>query len=193
MIVEAKDELRPYIESCPCPVIGSNPVCRPDHGAHDRRAWNRPRFAVGCMKRTLVWSSALLAACVLGLAGCTTRSDVAAPSVPDPAHSSRNSIDWAGTYEGVTPCADCPGIRMRLTLQRDGRFELSTQYLDRQVAPQTVRGLFTWNVDGNTVTLEGAGAGRQFRVGEGRLLLLDRDGGVPSWNTPHRVLTLQPR
>ena len=138
-------------------------------------------------------SSGLLVACLLGLAGCMPRGDgPAAPAVPDPAHSSRNSIDWAGTYEGVTPCADCPGIRMRLTLQRDGRFELTTQYLDRQVAPQTVRGAFGWNAEGSAVTLEGEGAGRQFRVGEGRLLLLDRDGAPPSWNTPNRVLTRQP-
>ena len=150
------------------------------------------RFSKGDMMRTL-GSSALLVVCVLGLAGCMPRGDgSAAPPVPDPAHSSRNALDWAGTYEGVTPCADCPGIRMRLTLQRDGRFELTTQYLDRQVARQTVRGAFTWNAEGSTVTLEGDGTGRQFRVGEGRLLLLDRDGAPPSWNTPNRVLTRQP-
>jgi uncharacterized lipoprotein NlpE involved in copper resistance len=141
---------------------------------------------------TLGWICAGLAVGMFGLAGCMPHSDGAAPAEPDPAHSSRNAVDWAGTYEGVTPCADCPGIRMRLTLQRDGRFELSTQYLDRQAAPLMARGNFSWNAAGNTVTLDGAGAGRQFRVGEGRLLLLDRDGGVPSWNAPNRVLTRQP-
>ena len=40
-------------------------------------------------------------------------------AVPDPAHNSRNSLDWAGIYEGVLPCADCPGIQTRLTLSRD--------------------------------------------------------------------------
>jgi len=142
------------------------------------------------MAHTLGWGSGLILACWVGLAGCMAQSGGA--SVPDPAHNSRNAVDWAGTYEGVTPCADCPGIRMRLSLQHDGRFALSTQYLDRQVAPQTVLGPFTWNAAGDTVTLEGDGGGRQFRVGEGRLLLLDRDGGVPSWSAPHRVLTRQP-
>jgi hypothetical protein len=149
-------------------------------------------FSQGSTMMRKLGGSGLLVACMLGLAGCMPRGEGPAPPVPDPAHSSRNAIDWAGIYEGVTPCADCPGIRMRLTLQRDGRFELSTQYLDRQVAPQTVSGPFTWNAEGSTITLEGAGAGRQFRVGEGRLLLLDRDGGVPSWSTPNRVLTRQP-
>ena len=142
------------------------------------------------MAHKLVWSSGLILACWVGLAGCMPQSG--GTSVPDPAHNSRNAIDWAGTYEGVTPCADCPGIRMRLSLQPDGRFALSTQYLDRQVAPQTVLGPFSWNLTGDTVTLEGDGGGRQFRVGEGRLLLLDRDGGVPSWSAPNRVLTRQP-
>lgn len=134
-----------------------------------------------------------LVAGTLAVVGCASRNDgAAAAAAPDPAHNSRNALDWAGTYEGVTPCADCPGIRMRLKLQRDGRFELSTQYLDRQATPQTVRGSFSWNAAGNTITLDGAGGGQQFRVGEGRLLQLDRDGGVPPWTAPGRVLTRQP-
>jgi len=142
------------------------------------------------MAHKLSWGSGLILACWASLAGCMPYSGGAA--VPDPAHNSRNALDWAGTYEGVTPCADCPGIRMRLSLQDDGRFALSTQYLDRQVAPQTVLGPFSWNAAGDTVTLEGDGGGRQFRVGEGRLLVLDRDGGAPSWGAPNRVLTRQP-
>lgn len=136
------------------------------------------------------WAALSLTAAVV-LAGCMPRQDAGVSALPDPAHNSRNAVDWAGTYEGTTPCADCPGIATRLTLQADGRFALTTQYLERQVAPQTVRGSFSWNAAGTTVTLEGEGGGQQFRVGEGRLLLLDRDGSAPPWNTPHRVLTLQ--
>lgn len=109
----------------------------------------------------------------------------------DPAHNSRNSLDWAGVYEGVTPCADCPGIQTRLTLHADGRFDLRTQYLERQVATQTVHGSFGWDASGSTVTLGGEGNGQQFRVGEGRLLQLNRDGSAPPWNAPYRVLTRQ--
>jgi len=136
--------------------------------------------------------AATLAVLVLAaaLGGCMPRNDAA---VPDPAHSSRNSLDWAGTYEGVLPCADCPGIKTRLTLQIDGRFELSTQYLDRQVTPQTASGRFSWNAAGSTITLDAAGAGQPFRVGEGRLLQLNRDGSAPPWDAPYRVLTLLPK
>ena len=129
---------------------------------------------------------ALAVAAMLG--ACMPRND---GMVPDAAHNSRNALDWAGTYEGITPCADCPGIRMQLTLQPDGRYELSTQYLDRQVAPRTVHGRFSWDAGGSTITLDAAGQGQQFRVGEGRLLQLDRDGSAPAWSTPYRVLTLQ--
>ena len=128
---------------------------------------------------------------VLSLAACTTTppSAPAAAPDPDPAHTSRNAVNWEGTYEGVTPCADCPGIKLRLTLRADGRYELATQYLERQPALQTVRGNFSWNAAGNTITLDAGGGGQQFRVGEGRLLQLNRDGTAPAWNTPSRVLT----
>lgn len=134
---------------------------------------------------SLVLTLALAAA----LGGCMPRAET--PS-PDPAHNSRNALDWAGVYEGITPCADCPGIKTRLTLHKDGRFELSTQYLERQVAPQGANGQFSWNTAGNTITLDAAGWGQQFRVGEGRLLQLNRDGSAPPWDAPYRVLTLQP-
>jgi uncharacterized lipoprotein NlpE involved in copper resistance len=130
----------------------------------------------------------LALALAAALGACVPRAE----PPPDSAHNSRNALDWAGVYEGITPCADCPGIKTRLTLQRDGRFELSTQYLDRQPEPQTARGQFSWDAAGNTITLDAAGWGQQYRVGEGRLLQLNHDGSAPRWDAPHRVLTLQP-
>lgn len=109
----------------------------------------------------------------------------------DAAHNSRNALDWAGVYEGVTPCADCPGIQTRLTLHKDGRYALRTQYLERPVATRTVHGSFEWDASGSTITLGGEGDGQQFRVGEGRLLQLNRDGSAPPWNAPYRVLLRQ--
>jgi len=109
---------------------------------------------------------------------------------PPDMHTSRNSLDWAGTYEGVLPCADCPGIKTRLTLNRDGSYELSTQYLDRQPAPQVVRGQFTWNAAGSAIALDQNGNGQQFSVGEGRLSQLNRDGTPVLASSANRVLTL---
>lgn len=109
---------------------------------------------------------------------------------PD-SHTSQNSLDWAGVYEGVLPCADCPGIKTRLTLNSDGTYERVMQYLERPGAAETVRGLFTWQVSGNAITLDEHGDGQQYAVGEGRVTLLYRDGSRPT--APNMVLTLVPQ
>ena len=113
-----------------------------------------------------------------------------APTGADPAHDSRNSLDWAGTYAGVLPCADCPGIKTRLTLNRDESYELGSLYIDRDSAARVVRGRFSWQPSGNAITLEGRHGGQQFVVGEGRVALLP-PGAAPSWPQPApRVLQL---
>ena len=92
-------------------------------------------------------------------------------------HSSRDALDWSGAYTGVTPCADCPGIRTTVTLHGDGRFERTRFYLDRSVAPQTEAGQFAWNPSGSAITLqEPGGDGQQYKVGENTLIHLDRAG-----------------
>lgn len=139
--------------------------------------------------RMVLRARGLLLTGLLVLGGCAARSEPAGRA-PD-LHDSRSSLDWAGTYEGVLPCADCPGIETRLELRSDGGFELTTRYQDRQPAPQTTRGRFEWDGDGNSITL--GATGQRFRVGEGRLLQLGRDGSVPSWNDSHRVLSRVPR
>lgn len=112
-------------------------------------------------------------------------ADTAAANAPEPeatpmadeGHSSRNSLDWAGTYSSVIPCADCPGIRMTVTLDADGRFERTMVYLERSVKPQVEAGQFSWNEAGSAVTLqEPDGPGQQYKVGENTLTHLDRDG-----------------
>jgi heat shock protein HslJ len=126
------------------------------------------------------------------LAGCAGTMEAGAPAgssekkmAPD-MHTSQNSLDWAGAYEGVLPCADCPGIKTRLTLKPDGRYELSTQYLDRQPAPSVETGKFFWNAGGNGITLESSG--QRFAVGEGRLLALYRDAPTDWSRSPNQVL-----
>jgi heat shock protein HslJ len=102
-------------------------------------------------------------------------------------HTSKISLDWAGIYEGTLPCADCPGITIRLTLNRDGTYERVMQYQERLGAGGTVRGRFTWQASGNAITLDERGGGQQYSVGEGRLTLLNRDGSGEGTPT---VLTL---
>ena len=124
------------------------------------------------------------------VAGCLPRKEASDPAMAKQAdmHTSQNSLDWAGVYEGVLPCADCPGIQTRLTLSRDGSYELSSLYVDRDKAPRVVRGRFNWQPGGNAITLDGERGGQQFAVGEGRVALLE-PGAAPAWpQAPQRVL-----
>jgi len=127
-----------------------------------------------------------LLALTLTLTACMPGKDVdglSPDAKADAAHNSRNSLDWAGVYEGVMPCADCPGIQTRLTLNGDQTYELSTLYLDRENTARIVRGRFSWQPNGNAITLDAQRGGQQFMVGEGRLAQLEA-GAAPSWPQP---------
>jgi copper homeostasis protein (lipoprotein) len=41
------------------------------------------------------------------------------------------SIDWAGNYQGILPCADCEGIKTQILLNKDLSYVLETQYLGK--------------------------------------------------------------
>lgn len=94
-------------------------------------------------------------------------------------HNSQSSLDWSGVYEGIVACRDCPGTQMRLTLGKDGSFELSRRALVRGATPATATGRFTWQPDGNTIALDASGGGQGFAVGEGRVIVLNSDGSRP--------------
>ncbi len=93
-------------------------------------------------------------------------------------HRAANSLDYAGTYRGVLPCADCEGIETTVTLSADGTYRMSTRYLgkgDGKVYESS--GLYRWDEDGTRITLDG-GDGQVYRyfVGEGTLRQLDLEG-----------------
>ncbi|MGP9802866.1 copper resistance protein NlpE [Rheinheimera sp. NSM] len=100
----------------------------------------------------------------------------AAGSVPaDSEHNARNSLDWAGTYEGMLPCADCEGISTTVVLSADGGYQLSQVYIGKSAQEFNSSGKFNWNEAGNTVLLE-AEQPVQFFVGENQLSMLDQQG-----------------
>lgn len=65
------------------------------------------------------------------------------------------------TFSGITPCADCPGIRMTLRLDADGVYFLRNEYLER---PATWVDMGKWDFDRATsrITLRGGGEAPQF-------------------------------
>lgn len=89
--------------------------------------------------------------------------------------ASRESLDWAGTYRGTTPCADCGGIETVVTLDTDRTYTVKRRYLGKETAFREARGTFDWNADGRQITLRGDN-GTMFLVGENRLVQLDRAG-----------------
>lgn len=118
---------------------------------------------------------------ILLLAGC--QPDSASPALKDPipqqlpalADTSQNALDWAGSYQGVIPCADCPGIKVTLQLDANQRYKLSRYYQEAAAEPVLSEGEFRWSSDGRQIQLDDA-EGSQFLVGENRLLVLNPQG-----------------
>lgn len=98
-------------------------------------------------------------------------------SIPETGHTSQNSLDYAGTYTGTLPCADCPGIKTEITLSADGTFTKKMTYLERKEAGIFKdRGTYHWDAAGQRITLEGIHAPNQYFVGENTLTQLDMQG-----------------
>ena len=94
-------------------------------------------------------------------------------------HNAQNSLDYYGVYEGVTPCADCEGIKVTLTLKKDETYTLKQVYVrgGKETNSTESSGKFTWNDKGSIVTLDGAkDAPAHFFVAEGYVNIVDADG-----------------
>ena len=87
--------------------------------------------------------------------------------------TSQNSLDWAGSYEGVLPCASCEGIQTLITLQSDNSFVQETVYLGKDEKILKLMGKAAWDEKGQKITLED---GTQYLVGENQLIMLDTQG-----------------
>lgn len=94
-------------------------------------------------------------------------------------HNSQNSLDWAGTYRGVVPCADCEGIDTLLTLNMDNSYLLSTTYLGKEGDAIQQQGTFEWDAKGSAIQLLNQKEGPAlYKVGENQLFQLDMAGQV---------------
>ncbi len=92
-------------------------------------------------------------------------------------HNSANSLDWAGVYKGVLPCADCEGIETSLTLKMDNSYQLSTTYLGKDATPFKQQGSFQWDAKGSVIRLLNQKDGPAlYKVVENQLIQLDMEG-----------------
>ncbi len=92
------------------------------------------------------------------------------------ADNSRNSLDWAGIYRGMLPCADCSGVRTQIILNKDLTYEMALQYVGKGSGVIKSNGMLQWNGAGSIITLTGSREPNQYLVGEGKLFKLDMDG-----------------
>jgi copper homeostasis protein (lipoprotein) len=90
--------------------------------------------------------------------------------------NSRNALDWAGTYSGVLPCANCAGIETKLEIKADYSYMLTTVYLGKTAEPVVQSGSFYWNDAGSIITLGSLDEVYQLLVGENQLFKLDLEG-----------------
>ncbi len=108
----------------------------------------------------------LVAVVAIGLVACTGNNQKNNSTAPD-MHTAKISLDWEGTYEGIMPCADCPGIYALLALDDDGTYEMYEKYLERN-AVFVSKGKFEWNATEDSVRLLTDG-NMVFHVGENEL------------------------
>lgn len=110
---------------------------------------------------------------IISIQACKSQKSKTKISIPI-GDTSKTSLDWEGTYQGILPCADCPGIKTEIILNNDNTYKLKTNYLERGVGLDTV-GKFSWNEEGNIITLDDHYP-QKYLVGENRLFSLDGDG-----------------
>lgn len=88
-------------------------------------------------------------------------------------HNAEASFDCEGTYKGVLPAADCPGIETTLTLNSNKTYILHSVYIDKDSSFDE-KGTYTF--EDNLLTLqESNGDIFYYRVEENKIRLLTDD------------------
>ena len=88
--------------------------------------------------------------------------------------NAKNNLNLAGTYTGVLPGANSD-INMEITLNKDGTYKVTYQYIDKSEELFTYTGKFLWK-DSSTIDLKKMGMPSLYIVGNNTLTQLDSDG-----------------
>ncbi len=76
------------------------------------------------MKNSIIFL--ILAFLIIEIPACKSQKKLTKTSEAK-ADNSLTSLDWAGTYQGILPCADCPGIKTQLVLNSDMTYQAENQ------------------------------------------------------------------
>lgn len=90
-------------------------------------------------------------------------------------HNAMNSLDYKGVYKGVLPTASGSGMDVMIELS-DSTYNKKILYVGKGDKAIYTKGAYSWNKEGNTITLEGEDKPNQYFVGENTLTQLDIDG-----------------
>ncbi len=55
-----------------------------------------------------------------------------------------------GTFEGILPAADCPGLQTIIAINSDGTFHMEETFLERDTSPRVTEG--NWVLKSNIIT-----------------------------------------
>ena len=101
-----------------------------------------------------------------------------AQAQPEEAAKAEAPKKHVGEFSGKLPCADCPGIETKLTLNEDGSFLLDETYLEKKEGQFNAKGSYEVSADGAFVTLkeEGNDKPRVFLVEEDAAYLVEKVG-----------------
>ena len=105
-------------------------------------------------------------------------------------HTSEMALDFHGVYEGTLPCADCEGIKTKLTINDDNTFVLNSEYLGEENATFEDKGTYFIENGEILVTQEEDGEQKYYKLQEGSLAQLDANKKpVEGEMAPFYVLT----
>ncbi len=112
--------------------------------------------------------------------GCSENTEEKSPKTKttDSLNIEKN-INVSGTYKGLLPCADCPGILTKLKLNDDKTFEKSDFYLEGKDGFFSDTGTFAFDKDkGDNIIILKSSTNNSFMFAiEGQsLVMLDKDG-----------------
>ncbi len=137
---------------------------------------------------------------LLGIALVTGCGQSKTENADDPAESAASTAedgsgpmaetvgDWPGTYEGVVPCADCPGIKTTVVLNNNDTFRITQDYEDRDQKVDD-NGRIMWHDGGKVAHLKGTEVNLKFKIGKNDIKQLDEDEQeITSELAPHYVL-----
>ena len=98
---------------------------------------------------------------------------------------------FAGTFAGTLPCADCPGIDTKITLNADGAYKLHERYRDKPGNGFSGDGTWTVEENGKRIRLDPNSKSEQDRVfavkSKDELEALDPQGQPIDSTAPHSL------